>query len=140
MAKSRRPVCAFVALAAFGGWTFVGPSPATPRTAPRPALATAAPAVDDAWTALKETPLRRASDGKEVALTSLWQENEKVRGGVGCVMRVVSGCLKIVELCSPLIFTTCDLRDIHLRMVFDRFDFMRGSITAHIMHSLFRYL
>lgn len=28
--------------------------------------------------ALVETPLRRASDGAEVALTSLWSENEKV--------------------------------------------------------------
>ena len=34
--------------------------------------------------ALVETPLRRASDEAEVALTSLWSENEKVRLAMVC--------------------------------------------------------
>jgi hypothetical protein len=89
MAKPTRRSKLFASLLAglalsFGVFAFVGPVPGLSRPVPRQAVATEEVPVavaegSEDFQALVETPLRRASDGAEVALTSLWSENEKVR-------------------------------------------------------------
>mmetsp|Transcript_75318 Transcript_75318/g.92543 ORF Transcript_75318/g.92543 Transcript_75318/m.92543 type:complete len:93 (+) Transcript_75318:31-309(+) len=83
MAKAtRRPkILASLALALGCSVAFVGPVPSPAPAGPLARQAVAEPAVvtqGGAFQALTETPLRRAVDGAEVQLTSLWKDDEQV--------------------------------------------------------------
>lgn len=101
MAKPRRSklasLLAGLALS-LGVSAFVGPLPGLRRHSPVPqAVATeevpVAVASED-FQALRQTPLRRASDGAEVALTSLWSEDEKVTLAMVFYANHFEDCLK----------------------------------------------
>ena len=123
MAKPTRRSKFFASLLAalalsLGVFAFVGPVPHHSRPVPLQAVATEEVPVavaegSEDFRALLRTPLRRASDGAEVALTSLWSENEKVRLAMACPILpfMLNHCdVSLINLCRLQVSVKDDLQ------------------------------